>query len=412
MSRSDVVSNMRPSLSFSTLLIRSSAVSSCAEASQEPSLLTIVLDLAPLPFPRAAGADVDFSSARVSMAEMVHRSRKPYISRMVLWWGIASCSSASRSACITSACVDSAETMRSRILLRIGGGICEDALDSLNKLDPGTVSQVLESLGNAGTHLSKNCSVSKTELRVIASGLSATASTTGLSSLLMRPGEDSDSGSSSQSRRACGASGVGIVEGSLSNSLIASLMSNSTRESMMRRIAWREEKEGEGRGERCDESAVERVCRVKAYAVSRTCLFTIWLLTASAGAGHDIRRDCHHFRDANIFGRSALTQHNTHDTRRQTQHSRDPVMAKARASLRHIDVHEDDIKEEDPEETLDESMDPLEESGHTVDSSDEDVEDAVQEDMARFEETFVGITKRFRLINRIGEGTSHTMSLA
>jgi cell division control protein 7 len=86
------------------------------------------------------------------------------------------------------------------------------------------------------------------------------------------------------------------------------------------------------------------------------------------------------------------------------------VMAKARTSLRtaeHIDVHEDDIKEEDAEETLDESMDPLDESGHTVDSSDEEeVEDTVQEDMARFEETFVGITKRFRLINRIGEGMS------
>jgi cell division control protein 7 len=85
------------------------------------------------------------------------------------------------------------------------------------------------------------------------------------------------------------------------------------------------------------------------------------------------------------------------------------VMAKARTSLRtaeHIDVHEDDIKEEDAEETLDESMDPLDESGHTVDSSEEEVGDAVQDDMARFEETFVGISKRFRLINRIGEGMS------
>ena len=78
---------------------------------------------------------------------------------------------------------------------------------------------------------------------------------------------------------------------------------------------------------------------------------------------------------------------------------------RARASLRNaepIDVHEDGIKDEDAEETLDESMDPLEESGHTVDSSDEEVEDAVQEDIARFEESFAGINKRFRLINRIG----------
>lgn len=87
-------------------------------------------------------------------------------------------------------------------------------------------------------------------------------------------------------------------------------------------------------------------------------------------------------------------------------------MVKARTSLRHaehIDVHEDDVNEEQVEEQLDESMDPLDESGQTVDSSDEEVEDSVQEDMARFEETFVGITKRFRLINRIGEGTFSTV---
>lgn len=89
-------------------------------------------------------------------------------------------------------------------------------------------------------------------------------------------------------------------------------------------------------------------------------------------------------------------------------------MAKARASLRsveHIDVHEDDMKEQNAEATLDESMDPLDESGRTVDSSDEEVEDSVQEDMARFEESFVGITKRFRLINRIGEGMLQTIGL-
>ena len=85
-------------------------------------------------------------------------------------------------------------------------------------------------------------------------------------------------------------------------------------------------------------------------------------------------------------------------------------MAKARIAMRHIehiDAYEGNAKEEDAEETMDESMDPLEESGHTVDSSDEEVEDSVQEDMARFEDTFVGINKRFRLINRIGEGMLH-----
>lgn len=83
-------------------------------------------------------------------------------------------------------------------------------------------------------------------------------------------------------------------------------------------------------------------------------------------------------------------------------------MAKARVSLQRqaeqIDVHEDGQHEEDVNSELGESMDPLDESGHTVNSSDEEVEDAVAEDMARFEESFAGITKRFRLINRIGEG--------
>jgi hypothetical protein len=105
--------------------------------------------------------------------------------------------------------------------------------------------------------------------------------------------------------------------------------------------------------------------------------------------------------------RSCTTQHDT------KSHTR--TMAKARTSLRqaeHINIHEDDMKDEEAEETLDESMDPLEESGHTVDSSDEEeVEDSVQEDMARFEESFAGINKRFRLINRIGEGMSQIIGL-
>lgn len=55
---------------------------------------------------------------------------------------------------------------------------------------------------------------------------------------------------------------------------------------------------------------------------------------------------------------------------------------------------------------MDESRDPLEESGCTHDGSDEEevVDESVAEDMDRFEETFKGINKRYRLINRIGEG--------
>lgn len=90
-------------------------------------------------------------------------------------------------------------------------------------------------------------------------------------------------------------------------------------------------------------------------------------------------------------------------------------MSKSRTSLQRqpeqVDVHEDDQKEEEVNSELGESMDPLDESGHTVDSCDEEVEDAVAEDMSRFEETFVGINKRFRLINRIGEGKSAHIDL-
>lgn len=92
------------------------------------------------------------------------------------------------------------------------------------------------------------------------------------------------------------------------------------------------------------------------------------------------------------------------------QHHNARNMAKARAQVQrhqdHIEVHQDDVKEEDPEELLDESADPLEESGRTVDTSDEEIDDSVAEEISRFEDSFAGINKRYRLINRIGEGTS------
>ena len=86
-------------------------------------------------------------------------------------------------------------------------------------------------------------------------------------------------------------------------------------------------------------------------------------------------------------------------------------MAKARAHLHRTaeQLNDDDVKielkDEDAEEQLvDESHDGLEESARTVDSSDEEIDESVAEDMARFEDSFVGISKRYRLINRIGEG--------
>lgn len=67
---------------------------------------------------------------------------------------------------------------------------------------------------------------------------------------------------------------------------------------------------------------------------------------------------------------------------------------------------DDDAQHDDDErDASDESRGPLEESGRTMsDSSDEEVEEAVAEDIQRFEDSFKGITARYRLINRIGEG--------
>lgn len=76
--------------------------------------------------------------------------------------------------------------------------------------------------------------------------------------------------------------------------------------------------------------------------------------------------------------------------------------AESEQPIRYNDAKYD---EEENDTVMDESRDPLEESGCTrTDDSDEEVEDTVLEDIARFEESFKGITKRYRLINRIGEG--------
>jgi cell division control protein 7 len=39
------------------------------------------------------------------------------------------------------------------------------------------------------------------------------------------------------------------------------------------------------------------------------------------------------------------------------------------------------------------------------DEEEEEVDDSVREDMKKLEDTFPGISDRFRLVNRIGEGT-------
>jgi len=81
-----------------------------------------------------------------------------------------------------------------------------------------------------------------------------------------------------------------------------------------------------------------------------------------------------------------------------------------RAPQEFFDIHHDDMDESMEEnDIMEESkMEDVEEMDMDDNSeesdSDEDVAESVKEDIRRFQETFKGINKRFRLINRIGEG--------
>jgi hypothetical protein len=74
---------------------------------------------------------------------------------------------------------------------------------------------------------------------------------------------------------------------------------------------------------------------------------------------------------------------------------------KYRAMHNKVDVHEDEdlsgseATGYDEEDRMDQESDG---------SSDVDIDEAVLDDIEKFTDTFKGITKRYRLINRIGEG--------
>ncbi|CAK3900905.1 related to mitogen-activated kinase HOG1 [Lecanosticta acicola] len=88
-----------------------------------------------------------------------------------------------------------------------------------------------------------------------------------------------------------------------------------------------------------------------------------------------------------------------------------------RRALEQVVVHEDEPDRihggestEDETSEMDESRGPLEESGGTVsDEEAEEVDEGVLDDMESFEQTFRNIGSRYRLINRIGEGTFSTV---
>jgi cell division control protein 7 len=70
-------------------------------------------------------------------------------------------------------------------------------------------------------------------------------------------------------------------------------------------------------------------------------------------------------------------------------------------------IHQDPqpFEEDENDTVVDESRDPMEESGCTQDDSeDEDIDDSVLEDIEAFQRSFKDIGKKYRLVNRIGEG--------
>ena len=76
----------------------------------------------------------------------------------------------------------------------------------------------------------------------------------------------------------------------------------------------------------------------------------------------------------------------------------------------HEDVSGDENGASEMDETENEAESPLSRGASSSDedaeSSEEELEQSVAEDMARFEDTFKGISDRYRLINRIGEGNT------
>jgi cell division control protein 7 len=71
-----------------------------------------------------------------------------------------------------------------------------------------------------------------------------------------------------------------------------------------------------------------------------------------------------------------------------------------------IQLSESQVESDEGDTVMDESRGPENESGatHNDESEESELDESVAEDIARFEASFKGINKRYRLINRIGEG--------
>jgi hypothetical protein len=102
--------------------------------------------------------------------------------------------------------------------------------------------------------------------------------------------------------------------------------------------------------------------------------------------------------------RECMHEHGTHRLER-------PRIPRSLAEPQRIHIAEDEeADEEEDEEEDDEEGDEegLSEEDDDDGESEDEVEDSVIEDMRKLEENFRGISQKYRLINRIGEGDIYT----
>jgi hypothetical protein len=96
-------------------------------------------------------------------------------------------------------------------------------------------------------------------------------------------------------------------------------------------------------------------------------------------------------RQGRKMGQNTIQIHDDTQARPHKLRKMDP-----RRQVVHVPQEEDELQEMQDEDTTSEA---------SVESE-EDVEESVAEDMRKLEESFKGISQKYRLINRIGEGTS------
>jgi cell division control protein 7 len=94
------------------------------------------------------------------------------------------------------------------------------------------------------------------------------------------------------------------------------------------------------------------------------------------------------------MGQNAILIHEDNDVQPRPAHKLRKM--DSRRQVVRVPDEEDDLQDFDGEET----------SSEASEEAEEDVDESVAEDMRKLEESFKGISQRYRLINRIGEGKS------